>query len=322
MSTTFNETATQIVTNSLSLLGVIAAGEAVTANDYTLCLSFLNQMVKAWMAQGIHLWTEEVGTLYLVNGQAQYNLYATDASGTNANCSDGTGTPVETSLSSNASSGATTITPTTTVGMSSGDNIGIQLNNNTIQWTTINGTPTSTTVTLTNALTSAASSSNQVYTYTTQCPRPLSIQSARLRNNAGFDRTIKVEPREVYNRIPQKALPGDPIILTYSPQLTYGIVYIWQTPNDVSKRIEFTYLAQITDFDNPTDTADFPQEWIECLVFNLAVRIAPSYGINLSSGGYLGNPDILAQAKQYLDDLKAWDSEQPYVSIVPPYRFQ
>jgi hypothetical protein len=313
----FTETRDQIITNALSLLGVVAAGEPVNTNDITLCASLLNQMVKGWMAQGVHLWTEEEGTLFLINGQNQYIL--SSSGGTQA--SDGSGTPVETTLATSAASSATTITPTTTVGMSSGDNIGIQLNNNTIQWTTINGAPANGVVTLTAALTSAAASGNQVFTYTTVCPKPLSIHGARLRNSNGFDRTVKIEPRQVYDMIPQKSLTGSPIILMYSPQLSNGIVYLWPTPNDVSSRIEFTYLRTIQDFDASSDNPDLPQEWLECLAYNLAVRAAPAYGINLASGGIGGNPDILRMAAEFLDELKAWDCEQPYTKIIPGYRF-
>lgn len=304
---TFNETRDQIITNALTLLGVVAAGETPPSADITLCASLLNQMVKAWGAQGIHLWTEETGTLYLVRGQASYNLPG-------ANAGDGSGTPVETTLSADGS--GSSITVTTTVGMASGDNIGVVLDNGTIFWTTINGTPSSTTVTLTTGLSSAASSGNNVFTYTTALGRPLSIQAAVYRNAAGFDTSIDIRPRQDYLRITQKTLPGIPNIIYYSPQMSTGVAYLWPAPSDVSGRIVFTYLRTIQDFNASGDTPDFPQEWLECLVFNLAVRAAPAYGINLSSGGIAGNPDILRQASTYLEELKAWDCEQPFIQIV------
>src|SRR6185437_6383886 len=162
---TYNETRDQIITNSLSLLGVIAAGESPTTADITLCASFLNQMILSWMGQGIHLWTEEEGTLFLVSGQGQYFLQ-TGVNG--AFASDGSGTPVETTLSTSAGSGSQTVQVATSTGMSSGDTIGICQDNQTIFWTTINGTPSGNTVTLTSVTTSTASSGNAVYTYTTQ----------------------------------------------------------------------------------------------------------------------------------------------------------
>ena len=310
-TTTFTETRDTIVSNALTLLGAVGAGETVTANDTTLCVSILNAMVKAWMSQGIHLWTEEEGTIYLVKGQTTYNLPG-------ANGSDGTGTPVETTLT--AAGSGTSLTVASIIGISNADTIGIVLDNNTIQWTTVNGIPSGSNVTITTGLTSAASSGNNVFTYTTAIPRPISIQSARLRNASGFDKVMDIKPRMDYMNIPQKTITGSPIILYYTPQLTTGVVYVWPTPSQVSDRLEITYLRTIQDFDASGDNADFPQELLEALTYNLAVRIAPAYGINLSSGGISGNPDILRMAAQFLDDLKGWDAEQPYVQIVPKYR--
>src|SRR5690349_5449055 len=93
---TYNETAATIISDALQLIAVIGAGEATTTADYNFGLSTLNRMVKAWMGQGIHLWTEESGTLFLVQNQPNYIIQA-GAGGTKA--SDGTGTPVETTLS-------------------------------------------------------------------------------------------------------------------------------------------------------------------------------------------------------------------------------
>lgn len=317
---TFNETRDQIISDALSLLAVLPAGETATTADVTFAANQLNSMVKGWMAQGIHLWTEESGTIFLVNGQAQYNLQA-GASG--AKASDGTGTPVETTLSASVNNASSTVTCTTVVGMSSGDVIGIVQDNQTILWTTINGAPNTTTnvVTLTSPTTTTAASGNAVFTYTTQLPRALSIQSARLRNNQGFDKMMEIRAREDYMRIPQKGITGDPIILYYSPQVSQGQVFVWPTPSDVNKRLEVTYLREIQDFDTGTDNPDFPQEWLEAIKFNLAVRLAPAYGISLSSGGITGNPDLLVQAATYLDAMKAWDSEQPYLQIVPKCQY-
>lgn len=314
-SSDFIQTRDQIISDALSLLAILAAGETAQPADLTFCSNILNKMVKAWMAQGIHLWTEESGTIFLVNGQAQYNLIA---GVTGAKASDGQGTPVETTLTANAAGSSVIVTNST--GMAINDVIGVVLSDNTISWTTISGI-SGTTISLTAPLSGSATSGSAVFTYTTQLPRVLSIQSARLRNNSGFDKTMEIKPREDYMRIPQKAITGDPIILYYSPQLLQGQVYVWPTPSDVNKRIEITYLRQIQDFDTGTDTPDLPQEWLEALTYNLAVRVAPAYGIALASGGTTGNPSLLTMAAQMLEDMKAWDSEQPYIQIVPKNQY-
>lgn len=316
MANTFQETVTTLITNAMTLLGAVGAGETVPTNDYNYCLSMLNAMVKAWQAQGIHLWTCEEGTVYLVNGQTQYLL---NVGASFANAGDGTGTPVETTTKQAAS--GTSVVCTTTTGMSSGDNIGVQMSNNTMFWTTINGTPSGNTVTLTSGLTTAANAGALVATYTTQMTRPLSVTSVRLRDNNGFDKPIWLKPRNDYMMIPQKGIAGDPVVAFYDPDLPNGRLFLWPTPNDVSKRINLTYLRPINDLVNPSDNFDFPDEWLEALTYNLAVRIAPAFGFNLTTSGLQGNPDIIRMANQFLEDLKAWDAEQPYVSIIPSYRY-
>ncbi len=311
----YNQTRDQIISDALQLLNILAAGETATANDITFCANALNKMVKAWMGQGIHLWTEEEGTIYLVNGQTQYSLPG-------ANASDGSGTPVETTTSAAASLGATSIICTTTTGMTAGDNIGIEIQSSPIslQWTTI-ASVVGTTVNLNTTLTAAANLGAFVATYTTAMPRVISIQSARVRDSGNFDRPVWIKARDDYMMIPQKNITGQINVVYYSPQMTTGILYVWPTTSSVSQRLKVTYLRTIQDFDSSSDNPDLPQEWLEVITYNLAVRIAPAYGVNLSSGGVAGNPDILRQAAQYLEDMKAWDAEQPGVQIVPNYRY-
>lgn len=310
-STDFNQTRDQIISDALSLIGVLAAGETATTADLSFCSNILNKMVKAWMGQGIHLFTEESGTIFLTQGIPQYNLLAGP---TGAKASDGTGTPVETTTATAAS--GTSVTVTSSVGMSVNDNIGVCQDNQIITWGTVS-LIAGNVITLSGALSGVASAGNAVFTYTTQLPRVLSIQSARLRNNSGFDKMMDIKPREDYMRIPQKLITGDPIILYYSPQIGQGQVFIWPAPSDVNKRLEVTYLREIQDFDTGVDNPDFPHEWLEAITYNLAVRLAPAYGLSLSSGGYGGNPNLIVQAAQYLEEMKAWDAEQPFVQLVP-----
>lgn len=308
----YNETRDQIISDALQLLNVLASGETANADDITFCANALNKMIKAWMAQGIHLWTEEEGTVYFINGQASYQLGTSNG----ANASDGTGTPTETTASS-ASSG-TSINVTSSTGMTAGDTIGIQITTNVMTWTTISSISNNT-ITL-NASVASWNSGALVATYTTQLQRPLSIQSARVRDNNGFDRPVWVKPRNDYMMIPQKQATSTPMVIYYSPQLTDGILYCWPTPSDVSQRLKITYLRTIQDFDSSSDNPDLPQEWLEAMTYNLAVRVAPAYGLNLTTAGLQGNPDLIRMANQFLEDLKAWDAEQPYIQIVPNWR--
>jgi hypothetical protein len=42
--------------------------------------------------------------------------------------------------------------------------------------------------------------------------------------------------------------------------------------------VVFTYDRQIEIFENTLDKQDFPNEWSEAIVYQLAVRLAPRYG--------------------------------------------
>lgn len=315
MTTSFTETRDQISSDALQLIGYLAAGETAAANDLTFCSNAVNKMIKAWMAQGLHLFNEEDGIIYPVVGQALYTFTATGG----ANGAADGNVAVSTTLAS-AGSG-TTIVVTSATGMTVNDNIGIVLTSGTLFWTTITGI-SGTTITLNAALTSVAASGNPVYSYTASLLRPLNIMSARFRDSNTFDRKMKIVPRDDYMNIPQKSLTGKPIILYYSPQSTTGLVYMWPAPSSGNGQIIITYLRELNDVDTATTGFDFPEEWLECITYNLAVRIAPAYGINLSAGGISGNPGLVTMAAQYLEEMKAWDASEPYIQFVPGWDYR
>lgn len=306
-STNFSQTRNEIITDALQLLGVLGAGDTAAANDVTFCSSMLNKMVKAWQGQGIHLWKETEGTVFLIDGQSEYTLSSSGAkAGDNA---------VETTLS--ASGSGTTLTVTSTTGMTAADQIGIELDNNTRQWTTIVSVDSSTALTITTALTSAAASGNTVFTYTTAINKPLYITSARHRNSDNIDRPIRLDGRVEFMNLANKTTEGVPNQIFYAPQLTTGKLYVYPTPDDVSDRLKISYIKMLDDFDASGDDADFPSEWLEALTYNLSVRVAPSYGINLQKR----SPEILVMAGTSLLNMELWDAENSSVRIVPNNRY-
>lgn len=75
-STDFSLTATQIVEEARSLLGINADEESLSATELTKGLRALNMMLKAWQADGVYLWTYTEGTLTLVQSQESYSFAA------------------------------------------------------------------------------------------------------------------------------------------------------------------------------------------------------------------------------------------------------
>lgn len=308
-STDFTQTRDQISTDVLQLLGVYGPEDTPTSSDLAICSNFLNKMVKAWECQGVHLWTYNEAAIFLTEGFQKYSL--------SSSSSDITGDdPIYNSLDGDASGSSITVLSENTNFMTIGDNIGIKLDDNTLQWTTITGI-SGQIITLNTSLTGAASSGNNVFTFTTRTDRPLSITGARFKSSSGFERPIKFLGRDDFMKIPSKDTTGSALQAYYSPKVSTAHLYVWPTADDVGDCICISYLKRIQDFDSSSNTPDLPQEALEAITYNLAIRVAPAFGIATQKL----NPDISVIAVTSLEELKLWDVEDGSVNVVSNYRY-
>ena len=62
--------------------------------------------------------------------------------------------------------------------------------------------------------------------------------------------------------------------------------------------------------DSGTDDFDFPQEWFDALVYNLAMRIAPAFGKQNKL------QSIAPLAQTFKEEMLDWDNEKADVQIV------
>lgn len=268
----FTRTRNQIITEAYQLLNVYGADETVNDSDLAFGNARLNGMVKAWQAMGINLWTYEEAVIFLTANTPSYTIG--DAGDKSCLLSDF----VETTLSANEAASQTVLSVTSSTGMTAADYVGIVLDDNTIHWTTIVSVDSSTQITVTSGLASAAASGNQVFTYTTLLYRPLKIHSIRRRGKNGIETPLYPISRQEYFDLSNKTNPGVPNEFYYDPKLNAGKLYIFQAPNDVTVYLRATISRSFDDFDDSDNTPDFPQEWIDAIVYNLALRMAPAFG--------------------------------------------
>ncbi len=312
MTNVLTATASDIVTAALRLIGEVDANQPVPPAEMQDGLEALNYLVKSWQAQGLHLWTKTEGILFLDVGKTDYLLGPTGDEATNEDDF------IRTELSVAGVSTNTTITVDSTAEMLEDDKIGILLDDGTRQWTTIKSLSpaTPTVITLTTALTGAAAIDNSIFTYTTQIPRPLRV--LQLRRGTADSSTDDIESdqwsREEYFAQPGKNDTGDLVNWYYSPQLTDGRMYVWQTTNDADKVARFTYERPIDITDDTTDNADFPSEWFRTLKYNLAVDISPEYTIPMDR-----LDRITLKAEQLLEDSLGFDTENDSMSMQPDF---
>lgn len=295
-STNFNLSRDDLLMGALRLVGKGGRGKTPSASDMADAAEALELMVKSLQATGVHLWKVQEATLFLDKGVASYSLPS-------ANC---TQSYVSTTMKVAGVATDLTIDVNSITGMTTADYIGIELDDGTMHWTTINGAPSGDTVTITVALPSAAAISNTVYAYTTQIVRPLKALSARRIGASDID--IDVVSRDEYFMLPNKLSTGEVNQVYYDPQLTTSKVYVWPTGNNADDRIEITFMMPIEDFDSSAITPDFPQEWLLPLKWGVASLLGPEYGLDLNRQMYLDS-----RATAFMQNANDFDEE--YASV-------
>lgn len=270
-----------MVTAMFRKLGAIAEDETPTAGMYADAIFAGNALIKEWMALGIHVWTEEEAILFFQKRQRRYLLGGT----TNDNCCDAN-SYVLMEVTAPASAGDTTITVDTTVGVASGQYFGVVLDSGSAFWTTVNGAPSSTVVTLTAAIPAgeSVSAQNSAFAYTTKIVRPLKIPRARQVFYQGGQSGPRLTPmkmmsRQEYMDLPQPDDPGISTQAFYSPQLVSGEFYAWPNPQNATFGARFTWCRPLQDLTSPANTADMPQEWLNGLMWNIALEMGPEFDV-------------------------------------------
>jgi len=283
----YSLTAADIINVVAENLKILQAGGTIATNDQTSLLRRLNLVAKQFQgtadgSPGIKIHTRQRITLFLASGQQSYLIgpastdarASTQAGRTTLSAAEAAGQTVL-SITSNTD---TTTYPGTTITMTSGDIIGIELDAGTIQWTTISGTPGAT-ATVSDALDSAAASGNYVYWFTSRAQRFPVIESAVLRNSDRNDMELPVytDLRQYELGIVDKYADGTPTAILVEPLRIATCVTLNSQPTDVTQQIVLTVLYPAEDYDATTDDIAFPQEWLRPLAWQVTLEAAPSY---------------------------------------------
>jgi hypothetical protein len=233
-------------------------------------------------APGLKLHTRQRITLFLAVGQ---QTYLVGPAATDSRSSTQVG---RTTISNAEAAGQTVISitsniditsyPGTTITMTSGDFVGIELDDGTIQWTTISGTPAAT-MTINNALTDSAAAGNFVWWFTSRAQRFPYLENAVLRNS-DFNDT----PLDVFTQVQQyeanvaKFADGDPVCILVEPLRLNTRITLDSQPTDITKQLYLTVFYPSEDYDSLSDDIAFPQEAFNFLHWELAFALSPSVG--------------------------------------------
>lgn len=122
-------------------------------------------------------------------------------------------------------------------------------------------------------------------------PPPLKMLQVVLRYYVGtwgqpdvntFDRELFILTRQEYNNRSTKFQQGAPINYFYDPRNAQGELYLWPRPNTVDMdkySLVLVYQRPFQDVGVGTNNLDFPPYWTNAIIYTLAVRLAPEYGV-------------------------------------------
>lgn len=155
---------------------------------------------------------------------------------------------------------------------------------------------------------------------TLNTPFPLKIQQALL-TDINSETNIEMEIRAIYdyNRFSPDQSSGQPVQLYYQPLNGYGIITVWPTPDAAAaaqKQIQIVYQRPFEDFVSATDTPDFPKEYTQAIIYELALALAPQYGLPIQD-----RQQLQKEYKEYKDEALSFGTDeasffwQPYRDI-------
>lgn len=150
-----------------------------------------------------------------------------------------------------------------------------------------------------------------VYYYEENIGRPNDISDIRYVENLSdsYENPIAKIARREYLAITDKKATGSPIQAYFEREKESANLYLYNNP-DKEYFVCFSYQKTFDIFSDANDNADFPDEYIDCLVWNLAYKLCIIFKV----------PDI-ANIKLEADDTKMkaqmWDNEMVSFNIAP-----
>ncbi len=158
-----------------------------------------------------------------------------------------------------------------------------------------------------------AESTNIGVGQTLDTPMPLKIvQAYRRETSTATNIPLNIYTHYDYNLLPVTATAGEPVNLFYQPFSTYGTIRMWPKPIDTTTTITIIYQRPFEDMTSATDDFDFPAYWTEALIYGLAWRLAPEYGLPL-----MDRQNMAKEAEYFHNQAMSYGTEEGSMFFMP-----
>lgn len=151
--------------------------------------------------------------------------------------------------------------------------------------------------------------------------KPLKVIQAWLRNNTvspPIDTPMQLLSKQEYNLLGSKQSQGVANSMFYDVRQNNGEMHVYLEPNSfVEDTYELHFVCQqpLADVNRAQDIPEFPNEWMNTLVWNLADQLAIEYAVPANH-----RMEIAARAKTYKEQLTDWDVEVTSTFFQPDFR--
>jgi len=311
----FSLTRDDIINGAFRQIGVLGEGQSASAARISQAAEQLNLMIDMWEYMGVGLWLNKEVVMFPAKDQIKYYMGPTAISGqSDYACLVSEYAKTELSVASAAND--TTLDVDSDDDFTNGDYIGVELDDGSIHWTTINGAPAGNVITITTGVASAAAIDRHVYGFTDVVQRPLEVIRAFRRNHASadyIDTPIEIVSIDEYMGLTSKTSDGPPTMIGVDMQLDDIILHVWPEPTNMKELIHLWVKYPIQDFDAASDDWDFPRGWGNALKLNLALQLAPEYGRKVS-------PELGRNAQEAFAMAQGADMELASIHISPNVR--
>jgi len=271
----WDQTRNQIVTDALRTVGAIDQEGSPSAAQLSNGCEALNSIVKNLQTMGLGLWAREWTTAALT---------------------------ASTMLTHNAVNYICVRSHTSSAAGAVGDEPGVGNDWETFWMVGGTGGGAWATATAYNAIGDFVPASDTIF-----------IEEAFIRRN-NFDHPMRVVRYADYlTGVGAKYSTGLPSVLTFNNSLASPVVLMSPQSESASDIVNYLRYRKLEDFDAAADNPDSPASWVELLVFALARRISPQYGLPLEERYYLGR-----EANRLLALAKKADQEAPTAESLDP----
>ena len=132
------------------------------------------------------------------------------------------------------------------------------------------------------------------------------VDQAFIRDVYGSDTDVEIIQTVTANEIPSKIDTGVPSKLWHVKDITSPYIYMWPIPDLLTYVLHYRRVRYLNDFTSDYASGDWPQSWIDAVVFGLAARIAFEYGVPIQE-----REELLATAERFEHIARGFNHERP-----------